>query len=70
MDALVNDLSFAAQSNTFVVSVQMKCLPLEPILYGIKSRFWLRAELRKIDLKLDIAPQLGPIFADEVRLTR
>lgn len=70
MEALVNDLSLAAQSSTNEISVHINCLPLEPIVYGIKSRFWLRAEACKIDLKLDIPPRLPPVFADEVRLNQ
>jgi signal transduction histidine kinase len=70
MEALVDDLSLAARPLAQPFSLERRCLPLEPLLYGLRSRFWTRAESRNIDLKISVAPSLPPILADEVRLNQ
>ncbi len=70
MEALVDDLSLAARPLAQPLSVERRCFPLEPLLYGLRSRFWPRAESRHIDLHISVPASLPPILADEVRMNQ
>ena len=70
MEALVDDLSLAARPLAVPLSVERRCFPVEPLLYGLRSRFWPRAESRQIELQISIPNPLPPILADEVRVNQ
>jgi two-component system, OmpR family, sensor histidine kinase BaeS len=70
MEALVDDLAIAARPAAQPIPVNLKCIPPQPLLFGLRSRFWLRAEARQIDLQLNVPEQLPPILADELRLNQ
>jgi len=70
METLVADLAIAARPQSNPIPIEKKCIPLESLLHGLRSRFWRRAENRGVDLQLAISPDLPPILADETRLNQ
>jgi histidine kinase len=70
MEALIDDLSLAARPAGRPVVIDAQCIPVEPLLKGLRSRFWQRAEARSIELQAQVQPGTPSVLADEIRLNQ
>ena len=68
MEGLIEDLALAARPVAKPVQLNLAMISLEPMIHGLKSRFWPRAELRGIHLEVSLPDELPPVEADELRL--
>ena len=68
MEALIEDLALAARPVAKPVHLDLVPLPIEPMIHGLKSRFWRRAEQQGISLEVYLPDELPLVEADELRL--
>lgn len=68
MEALIEDLALAARPLAKPVQLDLAPVPLEPMIHGLKSRFWRRAEQQGVNLEVHLPDELPVIEADELRL--
>jgi len=68
MEALLEDLSLAARPEGSPLQLEFSPVPLNPLLHGIKSRYWPRAESQGIKLLVCWPDDDLMIEADELRL--
>jgi signal transduction histidine kinase len=68
MEALIEDLSLAARPLSAPLKLNLHPVAVEPLLQGLKSRFWPRAESMGVRLEVSLAPDLPAVIADELRL--
>ena len=68
MESLLDDLAIAARPVASPLRLALAPVSIEPLIYGLKARFWPRAEARGVQLVIDLPEDLPPVLADETRL--
>lgn len=69
-EALIDDITLAAQPKTQPVRLNCTALAVEPFLKGVMTRYWARAESRGIRIEVDVATDTPPVLADEKRINQ
>lgn len=70
LESLIDDITLAAHPETSAIQLTRTEVAIEPFLKGLATRFWSLAESRRIKLKVDVEPELPPVYADEKRLNQ
>jgi signal transduction histidine kinase len=70
MEALIDDLAMAARPVGSSIALDLQSIPIEPLLQGLRSLFWQRAEGRGVELFVTVQPGTPPVLADEIRLNQ
>jgi signal transduction histidine kinase len=68
MEALIDDLSLAARPLSVPLKLNLHPVAVEPLLQGLKSRFWPRAESLGVRLEVSLPTDVPEVMADELRL--
>jgi signal transduction histidine kinase len=69
-EALIDDITLAAQPKTRPIALNCTALAVEPFLKGIMTRYWARAKSRGISIEVHVAADTPPVLADEKRLNQ
>ncbi len=69
-EALIDDITLAAQPATRQIELHRKALAVEPFLQGLATRFWSLANSREVRLEVRVDAGLPPVSADERRLNQ
>ena len=70
MEGLIDDLTLVASPERQVIPIQPEVVAIEPLLQGLKSRFWARAESRNIHIFVANVSESFCVWADEARLNQ
>jgi signal transduction histidine kinase len=68
MESLLDDLAVAARPVSSPLRLALAPVSIEPLIYGLKARYWPRAETRSVMLVVDLPENLPMVMADETRL--
>jgi signal transduction histidine kinase len=68
MEALIDDLSLAARPVSIPLKLNLHPVAVEPLVQGLKSRFWPRADSLGVRLEVCLPADLPEVMADELRL--
>jgi signal transduction histidine kinase len=69
-EALIDDITLAAQPETRTIELHRTSLAVEPFLQGIATRFWSRANSREVRIEVRVNAGIPPVSADEKRLNQ
>ncbi len=68
MTTILEDLELAAHAHKNGIQLHLRPLKVEEVVQSIRSRFWLVAESRSIQMTCDLPAPLASILGDETRV--